>query len=377
MVRAVVLASATLLCAGLGWFASDPWRVERHYVESVGIWLAGLPNALFRWVPLSVAEPLFLVALLAAGTWIWRTVREIRADPAGRVPVLWRAASQLLTVAYAGIAAFYTVWGLSYARPVLEVRQSWVEDEAADLVVHPAELAELGSFLVHHVNDLYLDIHGAPDGFAPTASPRSHWEIDAAIDAGFEGVVAALDLDDDVARTRGPTKPLLSSELFSWLRIGGMYFPFTAEANINRLAPAWQRPFTMAHEKAHQRFIASENEANFHGMLACIHSDDLHARYSGWLFAQRQVLRALATADPWMFVELIRQRHPGVQRDVNAARAFWTGYDGPLSDLSHAVNDAYLRANQVRGGVKSYGRSLQLIVLYARNSEWPEVPAGR
>ena len=264
---------------------------------------------------------------------------------------------------------FYTIWGLSYARPVVEQRQGWLEVDET-LYVPPWELAELAEPLIHQVNALYLELHGVPDAFVPTSAPNGLTHADAAVDVGFERAAQQLGLHPHAATPRGPTKPLISSELFSWLRIGGMYFPFTAEANVNTQPPQWGRPFTMAHEKAHQRFIASENEANFHGMLACMHSDDPYVRYSGWLFAQRQVLRALQSADVYASVELIQLRLPGVQRDVNASYAFWTGRDGPLGDLSHAVNDAYLRANRVRGGTRSYGRSLQLIVLYSRHEPW-------
>ena len=73
-----------------------------------------------------------------------------------------------------------------------------------------------------------------------------------------------------------------------------------------------------------------------------------------------------ASADWWAFLRQVERRHPGVQRDVDFSRAFWTGYDGPVAQLSSAVNDAYLRANAVEGGVKSYGRSLELLIRWAR-----------
>ncbi len=363
------------LFIGLTAFGSDPWRVERLYVRGFGPPLASLPDALSRAFPFSLAEPVFVLALVGALAWLAHRVRGLLRGPGSeRLRAAVRALVEAWTAVLAVVCLFSLVWGLAYRRPPLDHRQAWRPPDAGELEVSPVELADLGLALVHQVNALYLDVHGLPDGFAPTtaeAAGTSLLATDAAIDVGFTRLPEVFPGETRLALSRGPTKPLASSALFTRLRIGGMYFPFTAEANVNRLAPEWQRPFTMAHEKAHQRFVAWESEANFFGMMACVHSDDLFARYSGWLFAQRQVLRALQDVDPWAFAQIIQQRLPGVQRDVNFSYAFWTDYQGTLSELSHAVNDAYLRANRVPGGVRSYSRSLQLIVMYARRNPWP------
>ena len=239
------------------------------------------------------------------------------------------------------------------------------------------ELEKLAHELVDEVNRRYLQLHHAPDGFVPTPTPRPWSEVDAAVDRGFVRLQRAHGLEPGLARSRGPAKRLFLSPVTSLLRISGFYFPYTGEANVNVGPPDWQQPFTMAHEKAHQRFVASENEANFYGFLACIHSDDPFVQYSGYLFAQRQVLRALQDTDTVAFADQIQRRHPGVQRDVDAAYAFWVGFRGPVGRVSRAVNDAYLRANGVEGGVQSYGRSLQLVVRYSRDraGSWP--PAAK
>ncbi|MEO0605475.1 MAG: DUF3810 domain-containing protein, partial [Myxococcota bacterium] len=339
-------------------------------VRGVGPWLAGIPNLLTRWLPFSLAEfvvvglVLTAIGLVATGVraW-WRGARPTRLG-------VLRFALWAGVVGFGVADLFTVVWGLSYARPPIEVRMGW-EGDLDDIAA--GELEALARFLVDEVNDRYLALHGLPDAFVPTSSPEPWPVVDAAIDRGFVAWQARESLHPDLARSRGPAKRLVFSPVTSWLRISGFFFPFTGEANVNQGPPDWQQPFTTAHEKAHQRFFASENEANFAGFLACIHSDDPFVQYGGYLFAQRQVLRTMQRTDPLAFVEQIQRRLPGVQRDVNAAHAFWTGYQGPVGDVSRAVNDAYLRANGVEGGVQSYGRSLQLIARYAREraGRWP------
>jgi len=47
----------------------------------------------------------------------------------------------------------------------------------------------------------------------------------------------------------------------SYLGIGGVYFPFTGEANVNISMPHTSIPFTACHEMAHQIGFAREDEA--------------------------------------------------------------------------------------------------------------------
>jgi hypothetical protein len=60
-----------------------------------------------------------------------------------------------------------------------------------------------------------------------------------------------------------PPKAMFYSKFMSALNFTGVYCPFTGETNLNVDAPACLLPATVAHELAHQRSIASEQECNF------------------------------------------------------------------------------------------------------------------
>ena len=154
----------------------------------------------------------------------------------------------------------------------------------------------------------------------------------------------------------------------SEIGLAGFYSPWTGEANFNPDLPPCQLPHIVAHEKAHQRGVANEAEANFLGYLACVYSDDPYVRYSGLLFAQRQLIIELLLRDRPRGEALLKQRLPGVQRDVNEMKAFWNRYEGRAHSVSLAVNNAYLRANGVEGGLMSYALSARLLVMYARHN---------
>ncbi|MFT4624192.1 MAG: hypothetical protein ACI8PZ_002851 [Myxococcota bacterium] len=340
-----------------------PSGVEAIYVPWIGYPASLVLTSVSGLFPLCAAEWVEVGAGLVAVLWIGSLVRSGWTGSRN-----WRevAATAAWGVAAAGTGLgllFHLTWGLHYGRPTAAAQLGWAEVElTAD---DGSELTQLAERLVQITNTRYVAVHGATDAgvVSATLPPPS---IDAATDRGWERAVGALGLPARVARSRGPAKPLLSSPVFTRLGISGFYFPFTGEANYNTMPPRWQLPHTIAHEKAHQRGIAREDEANFFGFVACVHSDTAFVEYAGFLFAQRQILRVLLQIDPEAAIPLIEDRHPGVQRDVDAAHLFWTGYDGAARDFGHAMNDAYLRLNRVEGGTLSYSRAAQLIVAWAR-----------
>jgi hypothetical protein len=97
-------------------------------------------------------------------------------------------------------------------------------------------------------------------------------------------------------------------------------------------------------------------------------SDDPYAKYSGALFAQRQLLLELGHYDVIRTRTLIGKRVPGVQRDVDYMLAFWTKYEGTAERVSRRVNDRYLKSQGVKEGVAAYAASRNLIVLFARQN---------
>ena len=272
------------------------------------------------------------------------------------------------------LALFYVFWGLNYYRAPLIERQQWQEYAKAsdDTEAENEQLFELCSELVEQTNFNYYAAKGSEDYGSPSAPIAELTVLDGEIDVGYERVQAELMLDESFAASRGRAKPVALSSVMSMLQIGGFYFPWTGEANFNRVQPACSIPFVIAHEKAHQRCITSEDEANFFGFMACTRSDDPYVRYSGYLFAQRQLLNELMKVDQKRAIELVKQRLPGVQRDVDDLRAYWAQFDkgvaGEVGKASHAVNDAYLKSNGVKGGIQSYRMSAKLLIVYARKA---------
>ncbi len=325
----------------------------------------GAPLMLSRltgWLPLSLAEVLAAAFVLRQGVGAARGIRQ-----AARRRRRWRnalAAGALRFVQDVGVAVglFYLLWGWNYARPPLEERLGWQSGEQASV----DEIATLCRRMAEAANEAYVELHGVEDAGAPTAKPQGQTELEAAIEVGWRAVGEELGLAEAGGPHRGHAKRLLASPLLDRLGLTGFYFPFTGEANVNRGIPAISWPQVLAHEKAHQRGIAPEDEANFLGFLVAARAPDPLARYSACLFAHRQLLNALARSEPELTKELLNVRLPGVQRDVDDLYAYWQRFRGPARRVSRAVNNAYLRSNRVEGGIASYDHSVELLLAYER-----------
>jgi hypothetical protein len=154
------------------------------------------------------------------------------------------------------------------------------------------------------------------------------------------------------------------SKYMSHMRITGVFFPFTFEANVNVHIPEYQVPSTMLHELVHLRGFMREDEANFISYLACIKSgyDDFY--YSGTMLALSYAMNALYYEDYDAFTRLYGTYSDDVKNDLNYSSSYWKQFETKVAEISNKVNDSYLKANNQTDGVKSYGRMVDLLLAY-------------
>ncbi len=171
---------------------------------------------------------------------------------------------------------------------------------------------------------------------------------------------------DFLENFRSHPKSVAFSRVMSYSHITGVYSYMTGEANLNVDFPDYTLPFTAAHEMAHQRGIAREDEANFIAYLVCISSDDPYVQYSGYLNMFEYLANALYSASPKAYYDLMENCSPKVRAEMIAYSEFYDQYrDSVLGEISGAVNDAYLQM-QGTPGTRSYGMVVDLAVAYYR-----------
>ncbi len=159
-------------------------------------------------------------------------------------------------------------------------------------------------------------------------------------------------------------KTVVLRKYMTYAEITGMYTFYTGEANVNTVYPDYVIPFTVAHEFAHQRGIARENEANFVASLVCSYAEDEYVRYSGLFNLFEYVISAYARADREGYSELWKSLDPRLKNEMFAYSDAMEPYrDHVLGEVSTTVNNAYLEMNGTPG-IISYGLVVDLAVAY-------------
>lgn len=359
----VVLGAGVLLSLFAMALARFPGVVERMYASGIGPPIARSLSLLTGWIPFSVAMALAAALVVWAAVEAVRGVRTIRK--AGSRAGAWLLVAGLSRVAgVTGVLLllFYPLWGFNYARAPLDVRLGMAAGERLDAM----ELVELSREAARRTNEAYMELHGVEDAGTPTDGLVDATSTSRALESGWGRLADALNMGPHAARRYGPVKTAGVTWLIDLLDIAGIYVPYTGEAHVSGAQPDLSLPAVAAHEQAHQRGIARENEATFAGILAAIHSDDPMARYSGWARALRSLQADLRRVDPTAWAQEIRPAlHPGVVRDWQDYIDYLVESRSAASPIVEATNDAYLRAHGVPGGIASYDRVTTLLLEWA------------
>jgi Protein of unknown function (DUF3810) len=353
------LAPAGLLCTVFGLHllaGANPSLIEYYYSRQLYPHIGRAVAFINKFLSFSLAEVLLLILLagLACGA-SWQVRRLYLRRVAARTLVLSGLRGLLWAAGVVGLA-FSLLWGLNYQRQPLA--------QSLDLApqrVKSDELAAICRTIIAEINRNYEASYAGDTQDAPTRLPLNRVELYAVLAAAYERQTPLL--GGAAGSGFGPPKPIYFSRLLSRFSIAGIYNPFTGEPNFNTEQPDCDLPFAIAHEMAHQRGYAREDEADFIAFLVCINSSHPYVRYSGYLHAMN-VLGLLARVAPRRYNEVIIALAPGARADLERANSFWLRNEGQLSQATYKVTNVYLRVNQVKAGLKNYNEVVALIISY-------------
>ncbi len=254
------------------------------------------------------------------------------------------------------VFVFYASWGLAYRYPSLSARlvSSGTTYEVNPSAAALADFAEQSAALIVR----------ASLGSISFSPPEADFlaRVNSGLNDGLVRLPEAIEAAPVRGQGFGSLKLSRVSFALSRLQLSGYYFPWTGEAQINAEMPRSLWPRVGAHEKAHQRGFARENEATVIGVLVCLASTDPTVFYSGTLGLFASLDRDLAVVDPQARQKLwTRLPKPAVD-DFRQEAAFWKAHEGVAGALSEKVNDAYLKGQGVASGVGSYSETTRLFM---------------
>ena len=301
--------------------------------------------------PFSLAEFLALTSIL----WVILLIRHIhiihKDDPKSEFIGIFKA---LIVVLLTGYTVFVWMFGAGYKTSTLD-RKMNIEKKP----VSEEELYETAMLMVDRLNALNSSVTYMPDG--SSVRPFSHDECVRLCHASYGKLMKEYDF---IGKVAAPVKQLVVSDIMTYTHISGFYSFLTGEANLNTNYPYYINVYTTAHEMAHQRGIAREDEANFIAYLVCIHSDDPYMQYSGYLNMYEYLSSALYEASPALYGKVYSALSEDAKGELRAYAEFFEKYrTNPASDISDTVNDAYLKSQGTPGEI-SYGMVVDLAVAY-------------
>ena len=301
--------------------------------------------------PFSVGEIIVALWIAALAVWFLRAVVLLVRHRRG-MDFLKRLLVPLSAVLWVWCLLCW-MWNASYYAPTF-TEQSGLSPQGHT----PEELACTTIWFAQHAAELSTQIPRDVDGhFAVSA--ETCLQRGVSIYDGLAEEFPFLEIPSTQA------KPLLFSRLQSILGFTGVYLPFSGEANVNVDAPACLLPVTIAHEMSHQRMVASESEANFVGVAACLSSDDVVFQYSGCLQSLISLSNALNKVAPELWQEIMTATFtPELITDWNDNYYYWKSLESSLEETAEQTYDSFLKGNGQSLGVASYGAYVDLLITY-------------
>lgn len=331
------------LSRGFSPFAEFWTRYPSQWLRLVLAWLTSL-------VKFSVAEVLIVILIPGAVAYTAYSFRRL-----DRGVSFFNVVKPMLCVLFAVLTLFFGCFAPAYFRyglaENLELEQTEISSESLynTALAFRDEIALLDS-------EIAYPLHGK------SFMPYSYSVLVEKINDAYESFASKHGF---ISTFRSRAKPVAFSKAMTYTHIAGVYTFFTGEANVNTNYPDYVKPFTMAHEMAHQRGIAREDEANFVAFLVCKESEDPYIRYSAYVNIYEYLLSALRRADTKKYVELLESSSEGVLCEFDAYAEFFDEYrDSTASAVSGAVNDVSLKAQGQSAGTLSYGLVVELAVAY-------------
>ena len=309
---------------------------------------------LTSWLPFSVAEFLLLSSPVIAAVLITVCIRK---SARGKKYFI-RCISGLLSILLVVYGMFVFTFGSGYRTPTLDTKLGLVQNK-----VSASELYDTISIVIDNLNALCDDIVFAEE--KGSVRPYSHSEC---VRLCTESYAVLSEQYSFIPKMSAPVKEIALSEYLTYTHISGIYTFFTGEANLNTNYPYFVNVYSTAHEMAHQRGIARENEANFIAFLVCITSDDAYMQYSGYLNMYEYLASALYSASKELYREALSNLDARVRYDLTCYSKFFDKYrTSKAAQVSDKVNNNYLVSQGSKEGTKSYGMVVDLAVAYYKS----------
>lgn len=343
----LMLLAAALAGLALFWAARDNRAWMDAWLAYVSMPVKRAVSALVDPLPFSVCEASVTVLILFVLGMAVRTVWQLVRRGKNRLGTL---ALHFVTAAVWVYLLVCSLWGTQYYGTTFAEKAGMTGG-----AVSTRDLAAVAGYFAQQANAAADAVARDEDGVFSV--PVQEILSDS---AGVYDAAAA-----EYPCLTGPerrAKPAFYSKIMSAAGFTGYLCPVFGESTVNVDCPAVFLPVTVAHEFAHQRGVAAEQEANFCGIYASVTSGKAEYVYSGWLYGFVHLFNALSSADPEQALAAWEQLCPEARADIACNDAYWASWEGPVETLGETVYEGFLQSYDQELGMRSYGACVDLLV---------------
>ncbi len=324
-----------------------PDFIEKYYSNGIYNFLSPIFRSIFGWIPFSIGDVIYIFLIVFTIKFLIVVIKDKHRN----YKHLFFQIGATFSIIY---FLFYFLWGLNYSRNPLATSMN-LEENKYNLI----ELTTFSDKLLLKLSKLQTNL--TDNDTLKVIVGLNKTEILQQSENGYQNLSKIFPQFE-----YHPTsiKRSLFSLPLTYMGFAGYFNPLSGEAQVDHLIPKVSLPMTCSHEIAHQLGIASESEANFIGFLAAINNDDQYFQYSAYLMAYRFTLHDIAKKDPEIFEKFLKKTPAGIIKNYKEIETFWNHYENPIEPFFKLFYDNYLKVNQQKHGIQSYGKMVDLLLAY-------------
>ncbi len=310
---------------------------------------------LFSLLPFSMSE--LLIYLVTAGVlvylvYLFLAFKSIKGQ---KLLVFLRRLIILLLIISFIVSFYFLGWAINYAREPLSVSMGLDASPSSQ-----EELISVCKKLAARANELRPKV--SEDGNGVFQMSESLNDIFGEVPSLYEKYAK----DYMNLGSSSSIKAPFTKDLLSTTQTMGIFSAFTYECHVNTDMHDLYIPATAAHEYAHLKGFAREDECNFISWYVTRSCGVTDFEYSGTILALLYAMNSLYSTSIEAHAEIYNTLDEGIIRDWRDDSLYWDAFDTELSKQTSKVYDNYLKSNGVSDGNKSYGRMVDLLIAMDR-----------
>jgi hypothetical protein len=328
-----------------------PQSVEQFYSRGFYPAVSSAVSLYFNLFPFSCAECiLYALVVFAVFIIVLAFVYLFRR----KFKALFKLFVTVIGFAITGYFLFLLMWGLNYNRAPLENNLGYKTGTPT-----VTELSAILKSETRSINALCDSVSYDKNG--RSNYPGGFGKISSGVTEGYAALAKQSSLDKTLFGSGLPRpKSIFASKYMSYTGIEGIFVPFTYEPNVNTDCPAFVLPFNAAHESAHYKGFAREQEASFVAYLADTANSDPYFQYSAHMEAYIYISNALYETDQSAWQKAAGSLDPRAKGDFQYYNDFIVSHSSYAADVSSKVNDSYLKS-QGQQGIITYDMFVTLL----------------